>query len=137
MATPAGRWLDAWFRAWTQHDPDALTPVYAEGAVQRSAPFRERETPQRYAAWAFAYEEAAEVWFAEPSVVGEEAAACEWWAVSRDREGRSVTLAGVSLLRFGADGRVVRQDDYWSQRDGAHEPAADWGPAALHGRGPG
>jgi hypothetical protein len=126
MATPARRWIEAWHRAWTQHDPDALAPVYADGPVQRSEPFREPIAPRDYAAWAFADEESAEVWFADPFVETDEAATCEWWAISRDTSGGVVTLAGVSLLRFGPDGRVVEQRDYWSQRDGAHEPPPGW-----------
>jgi SnoaL-like domain len=132
--TPAARWTDAWFRAWTEHDPTALAVVYAGGAVQRSAPFRERDEPQRYAAWAFSDEEAVEVWFAEPSVEGEGAAACEWWAVSRDRSGRVATLAGVSLLRLSDDGRVVDQRDYWSREEGSRRPPDGWGPVSRHGR---
>jgi len=136
MATPARRWLDAWFRAWTQHDVDALAPVYVDGAVQRSEPFRERDEPRRYAAWAFSDEEAAEVWFAEPHGESDEAATCEWWAISSGG-GETVTLAGVSLLQFGPDGRVTEQRDYWSQQEGAYEPPPGWGPVAAHGRGPG
>jgi len=133
MATPARRWIDAWFRAWTEHDPSVLAAVYADGAVQRSEPFRERDEPQRYAAWAFSDEAAAEVWFREPASESAESAACEWWAVSRDAAGGVVTLAGVSVLRFDADGRVVDQRDYWSQETGARQPPEDWGPVARHG----
>jgi len=132
MATPARDWIDAWFSAWTTHDPEALANVYAEGPVHRSEPFREQGEPRRYAAWAFADEESAEVWFAEPHAELDGAAACEWWAISRDRSGGLATLAGVSLLRFGADGRVVDQRDYWSQQAGAHEPPPGWGPVARH-----
>jgi hypothetical protein len=100
--------------------------------VQRSEPFRERIEPPAYAAWAFADEESVEVWFAEPYEQSDEAAACEWWAVSRDRSGTTTTLAGVSLIRFDESGRVVDQRDYWSSRDGAHRPPDDWGPVAHH-----
>lgn len=133
MATPARRWIDAWFQAWTEHDASALDGVYAAGPVQRSEPFRERDEPQRYAAWAFSDEAAAEVWFREPAGESPEAASCEWWAISRDRAGRLVTLAGVSLLRFDAGGRVVDQRDYWSQETGARQPPEDWTPVAKHG----
>jgi len=133
MSTPADRWIDAWFRAWTEHDPEALAPVYAAGPVQRSEPFRERQEPQLYAAWAFSDETGAEVWFRSPGAEGGDSAACEWWAISRDGAGEAVTLAGVSLLRFDAAGRVVDQRDYWSQHAGARQPPEDWLPAAKHG----
>ena len=132
MATPAERWIDAWFRAWSRHEPAALADCYAPGPVQRSEPFRERIEPREYAAWAFADETVAEVWFAEPAVLAADAAACEWWAISQDRAGVTATLAGVSLLRFDFNGRVIDQRDYWSTRDGAHEPPPDWGPVARH-----
>jgi hypothetical protein len=58
--------------------------------------------------------------FGEPVVAGEPATV-EWWAVSRSPEGES-TLAGVSLLRFGADGLVVEQYDYWHVEPGRRPP---------------
>jgi hypothetical protein len=131
--TSAERWIDAWCRAWTEHDPEVLAPVYAPGRVQRSEPFRDRAEPRAYAAWAFADEEEAEVWFATPALETVDGATCEWWAISRDRSGGFVTLAGVSVLRFDADGRVVEQRDYWSSRDGGHAPPDGWGPVFRHG----
>jgi len=128
----ADRWIEAWFRAWSTHDAEALAPVYAPGRVQRSEPFRDLIEPRAYATWAFADEEAAEVWFATPFVATDETAACEWWAISRERTGGMVTLAGVSLVRFDAEGRVVEQRDYWSSREGEHRPPRGWGPVAHH-----
>ena len=130
--TPAERWAEAWFRAWSGHDPEALRSVYAPGPVQRSAPFRDRIDPIEYAAWAFADEASVEVWFAEPAVNTRDAAACEWWAVSFGGSGEATTLGGVSVLRFDVDGRVIDQRDYWSQLDGRHEPPEGWGPVAHH-----
>jgi hypothetical protein len=47
-------------------------------------------------------------------------AAVEWWAVSEAKEpGPIVTLAGASLIRFGADGLVREQYDYWNEQEGA------------------
>lgn len=133
MSTPAARWIEAWFRAWTTHDPEALTPVYAAGRVQRSEPFRDLIEPRAYATWAFVDEERAEVWFAEPFVATGDAAACEWWVISHEASGSTVTLAGVSLVRFDDTGRVFEQRDYWSSREGAHRPPPGWGPVAHHG----
>lgn len=133
MATPAQRWVDAWFEAWTTHDPAALAPAYGEGLVQRSRAFREPIEPVDYAEWAFADETAVEVWFAEPFVDTSDAAACEWWAISTHREGGVATLAGVSLIAIGPDGRVVDQRDHWTVQPGAHRPPEDWGPVRRHG----
>jgi hypothetical protein len=131
----ARRWIDAWVRAWTTHDAEALAPVYAAGALHRSEPFRERGDPRAYAVWAFGDEDEVECWFAEPWLETAAGAACEWWAVSRLGE-TVVTLAGVSLRRFEGTGAVVEQSDYWSQADGRRPPPDGWGPAAAHGAGP-
>jgi hypothetical protein len=126
------RWIEGWAHGWAAHDVPRIAALYADGRVQRSEPFREREEPAGYAAWAFTGERSAEVSFAEPFVIGPESAACEWWAVSAQEDGSTVTIAGVSLLHFTADGVVDDQRDYWSERDGSHAPPGDWGPVAVH-----
>jgi SnoaL-like protein len=125
------RWIDGWALGWATHDVELIASLYTDDARQRSEPFRERDVPRRYAAWAFADEAGAEVWFAEPHSVGDETAACEWWAISTLPDGRTVTLAGVSLLHFAPDGRVDDQRDYWSERSGSHAPPEGWGPIAA------
>jgi hypothetical protein len=130
------RWIEGWALGWATHDVERIRGLYADGPVQRSEPFRELDEPGRYAAWAFSDERSAEVWFAEPSVLGAETAACEWWAISTNGDGSTVTLAGVSLLHFAADGRVDAQRDYWSQREGAHQPHDGFAPIAAHHGGP-
>lgn len=99
--------------------------------MQVSAFFREPQPPVDYVAWAFADEESAEVWFAEPVVEGDRAAVA-WWAISRGGDGRDTTLAGVSMLQFGSDGLVVHQRDYWNQAENTTAPSEDWGPVAAH-----
>jgi hypothetical protein len=42
-------------------------------------------------------------------------------------EGRDVTLAGTSVLRFDDDGLVLEQRDTWNVRDGRAEPPDGWG----------
>jgi len=119
-AEPAARaWIDAWSRAWHAGDADLLDPVYAEAAVFRSHPFREPQAPADYARWAFADEDEqlVELRFSEP-VAGGSGAAVEYWAIVRRRDGTEATLAGVSVIRFGGDGRVVEQRDYWDVADG-------------------
>jgi hypothetical protein len=134
MSEPASRWIDAWARGWATHDVELIGSVYAEGALHLSSPFREPRPPAEYAAWAFADEESAEVWFAEPVVQGDRAAVA-WWAVSHGADGRDTTLAGVSTIVFGPDGLVVDQRDYWNlAEDTATAPPEGWGPVAQHER---
>ena len=38
-----------------------------------------------------------------------------------------VTIAGASILRFDADGRVIEHRDYWTLDHGTHPPPDGWG----------
>jgi hypothetical protein len=132
MSQAVERWIDGWARGWATHDVGLIASLYADDAVHVSAFFRDPQPTADYAAWAFSDEERAEVWFAEPVVEGERAAVA-WWAISHGTDGRDTTLAGVSMLRFGRDGRVVDQRDYWNAaEDTATPPPDDWGPLAAH-----
>lgn len=128
------RWSNGWAHSWATHDVDLVASLYAEDAVHVSAFFRDPLPTAEYAAWAFSDEASAEVWFAEPVVEGDRAAV-SWWAISRGVDGRDTTLAGISDLRFGPDGLVTWQRDYWnSAEDTAVAPPDDWGPVAIHER---
>jgi hypothetical protein len=105
---------------------DAIAALYAADATFYSHPFRPRQGPTEYVAWAFADQEAAECRFGEPVVDGARAAV-DWWAVVASRDGSSQSLAGTSLLRFDAGGLVVEQRDAWADADGRHELPA-WAP---------
>ncbi len=126
----ARAWAEAWARAWRTHDAELVGTLYAEDAVFRSHPFRPphegAEGAAGYAAWAFEDEREARVWFAEPSVVGSDGAAVEYWGISTHASGTVETIAGVALVRFGPDGRVVEQRDYWSGQEGSTEPYEGW-----------
>ncbi len=126
----ARRWRETWLRAWPAQDVDALRALYGEHMVLRSHPFRNAhvgaDDAAAYAKWAFDSEEApAECRFGEPIVDGHRAT-CEYWAVVRT-DGSEQTIAGVSVLRFDADGLVAFERDYWSIADGRREPPEDWG----------
>jgi ketosteroid isomerase-like protein len=125
----AHAWIDRWSRGWSAADPDAIAEAYADGAVFRSHPFRDphldREGVREYARWAFDDEETVEFRFGEP-VAGRDRAAVEYWAILRS-DGEERTLLGIALLRFGGDGLVVSQRDYWSVEAGRREPPAGWG----------
>jgi hypothetical protein len=41
--------------------------------------------------------------------------------------GKQVSLAGTSIVRFGEDGRAIEQSDYWGQADGRISPWQGWG----------
>ena len=120
-ATAAARaWVAGWSRAWPSGDADAVAALYAEGASFFSHPFRGHQEPRDYAAWAFAEQLSAVCRFGAPVVAGDRAA-IDWWAVITTRDGVEETIAGTSLLRFDAEGRVVDQRDAWAARDGRHE----------------
>lgn len=128
------RWIDGWARGWATHDIELIASLYAVNAVHLSAPFRDPQPTADYAAWAFADEAGAEVWFAEPIVEGDRAAVA-WWGISHEVNGSDTTLAGVSMLLFGSDGLVVDQRDYWNEaKDAAIVPPDEWGPIAAHER---
>ena len=115
----ARRWADIWQDAWPRHDAHAIAALYAADAVLLSHPFRNphrgREGVREYVIGAFAEEDAVECSFAPPVVSGDRAAV-EYRARIHSGGVRQ-TLAGVSLLRFGADGLVLEHRDYWSITD--------------------
>ena len=119
------RWIAGWTEGWRNHDPDVIASLYTEDAVFVSHPFREPEDPRAYAERVFAEEDSAEFRFGKP-VVGEDRAAVEYWAVIC-AESKEQALAGVTVLRFAADGRCCEHRDYWAIRPGRREPRSGWG----------
>jgi hypothetical protein len=113
-----------WTHAWPIADVDAIAALYSEGALFYSHPFREPQAPREYVLWAFEEQADAECRFGEPVVAGDRAAV-DWWAVLTATDGSVESIAGTSLLRFGADGRVVEQRDVWSTEAGRRE-LRDW-----------
>ena len=101
--------------------------LYNEAASYRSSPFRQPEVggALAYVERQFAVEEAVECRFAEPIATGDRAAV-EWWP-SFIEAGQAITLAGVTVLRFDAEGLVVDHLDYWLQSNGRTAPYAGWG----------
>ena len=122
----ARRWARQWETAWRKHDVAAVAALYADGASFHSHPFRDPQAPAEYAAWAFESEQpGARVVFAEPLLLADGRAIVEWKAVARERPGgATISLAGVSLLRFDEAGFVVAQRDYWGEHPGDREPFA-------------
>ena len=52
-------------------------------------------------------------------------AAVEWWG-SWEEQGDQLTLAGVTVLRFDDDGKVVDHRDYWNEVDRREPPYDGW-----------
>jgi hypothetical protein len=107
----AQRWAEVWERGWREHDAAAISALYAEGAFWQQHPFHEPEPG--YLARVFAEEESAQCRFGTPIVDGDQAAV-PWSAQTRLADGGREDLAGVSLLRFRADGLVVEERDFWN-----------------------
>ena len=125
----ARRWAETWERGWRELDLEPIAALYAHDVSFRSAPFRppvDGAGARAYVEQAFAEESDVELCrFGEPRVSGD-GATVEWWCVLQE-EGRLATLAGVSVLRFDAEGLVVEQRDYWALGEGRHEPPPEWG----------
>jgi nuclear transport factor 2 (NTF2) superfamily protein len=122
---PALRWARVWEQAWRERDPQAIGTLYADDCIFRTHPFREAENPLAYVSRELPNESDVEARFGRPVVDGDRAAV-EWWATLLE-EGRQITLAGFSWLRFDERGLVLEQRDYWAQRDGRTSPPAPWG----------
>jgi hypothetical protein len=123
----AERWARTWEQAWPAKDAGGIASLYAYDATYRSHPMSE---PQQggalgYTQREFAREDSIKCRFGKPIAVGDRAAV-EWWA-SWIEAGDERTLAGVSVLRFDADERVVEHVDYWGERSGRIEPYTGWG----------
>ena len=120
----ARRWAETWAAAWPQKDADSIAALYADGGSYRALAFRQPDTPSGYLQRVFAEESDIACRFGEP-VVSDDRAAVEWWA-SWVEDGKDLTLAGATLLRFDAEGKVVDHRDYWNQDEGRIEPYSDW-----------
>ena len=124
----AHRWADTWSGAWPQRDAEAITALYADEAVYRSPAFRQPYSGlagvRRYLGENFGAEENIECWFGEPIVSGDRAAV-EWWGSWRE-QGQELTFAGVSVLRFDDQGKVVDHRDYDNHVERRQAPYEGW-----------
>ncbi len=123
----ARRWAETWARAWPAKDAADIAALYAEDAIYRSHPLRdpEREGALGYTSRQFAVEDAIECRFGAP-IAAADRATIEWWA-SWIEDNRELTLAGVTVLRFDVDGRVIEHLDYWVEGEGRLTPFPGWG----------
>jgi ketosteroid isomerase-like protein len=128
VPSAAGRWKETWERAWPARDVDAIASLYSEDAVYRALAFREPDRGlagvRRYLEENFAVEKEIECWFGAPVVAGDRAAV-EWWG-SWVEDGRPLTLAGATVLRFDENGQVVDHRDYWNEVERREPPYDGW-----------
>jgi hypothetical protein len=105
---------------------DAIVALQAEDGDHWASmfrPFRGRAGLRDYLEGYFAEESRpAEVWFAEPRVDGD-AAAAEYWAVVHIK-GQPMTISGCTVVRFTDAGLVAEARDYSHMSEGRHEPPA-------------
>lgn len=124
----AQRWRRTWEDGWPRGDVDAVAALYAPTCQYRALAFRQPEEgatgARHYLHANFTAEEEVTCRFNEP-IVCDGRAAVEWWA-SWVEQGRTLTMAGVTLLGFDQDGLVLDQRDYWNDVDGRREPYRGW-----------
>jgi ketosteroid isomerase-like protein len=124
----ARRWAETWERAWRGRNVEPIAALYADDALYRALVFREPDRGiagvRRYLEENFGIEEEIECWFGEP-IAAADRAAIEWWATWIE-EGRRLTLAGTTVLRFDSDGQVVDHRDYWNQVERREPPFEGW-----------
>ena len=122
----AERWARTWKAAWEALDPEPIVALYAADAVFSTEPFREayrgRAGVRDYVERVFGEEEDVRVHVSAPIVDGDRAS-ISWWASLRE-SGRTITLAGTSVLRFGPAGTVVEQWDTWNSLPERRDPPA-------------
>ena len=96
--------------------------------MYRSQAFRQpdlgRAGARRYLSEQFPAEENIECWFGQPIVSGDRAAV-EWWG-SWTEQGQELTFAGVTVLRFGDEGKVIEHPDYYNHVEQRQPPYPDW-----------
>jgi hypothetical protein len=125
----AQRWAQTWQRAWEERDVEAVLTLYAPNCEYWTEPFREPyrgpDGAREYVTQAFAAEHTVTAWFGDPVVDGNRAAV-PWWATQVEND-EPVTLAGISMLVFDADGLVVEEWDAWNQADSMRPRPLAWG----------
>jgi ketosteroid isomerase-like protein len=128
-ASAAARWADTWSRAWRERDAEAIVALSSDAVVYRSPAFREPDLGlagvRRYLSEQFPGVQNIECWFGEPIASGDDdRASVEWWA-SWTEDGQELTFAGVTVLRFDEEGKVVEHRDYDNHVERRERPYAE------------
>jgi uncharacterized protein (TIGR02246 family) len=125
-AEAAQRWAERLREAWPSGTPEAFLELYADDAVYRTVPGETVESGREHMRGALALGEPhPDVWVGEP-VVADDRAVVEWWTVITI-DGAEQSFAGSAWVRFGDDGLIVEEHDYWRQFEGRVEPWPGWG----------
>jgi SnoaL-like domain len=122
-------WLAEYRRAWIERDPDAAAALFTDDALYREQPYDEPfvgpSGVRDYWARVTATQEAVELEYGTPVVVGDRAAV-EWW-VTMLNGGAEITLAGEFMLRFDENGLCRELREYWHVGEGRRRPPPGWG----------
>jgi uncharacterized protein (TIGR02246 family) len=125
-AEAAQRWAQTLQEAWSASAPEAFLELYADGSVYRTVPGQTEEDGREHMRRSLALGEPhPDVWVGEP-VVADDRAVVEWWTVITI-DGAKQSFAGSAWVRFGDDGLIVEEHDYWRQFEGRVEPWPGWG----------
>jgi ketosteroid isomerase-like protein len=140
-------WLEGYRRAWEEADTPAVLGLFTEDATYRSHPLRPvhagHDGIAAYWTQATADQRDVRVRLGDPVVDGDRVGV-EWWTTMR-AGGDPLTLVGVLLLAFAADGRCRALRECWNLAEELLDPPPDWGrldrpepdggdPAAEHAR---
>jgi transposase InsO family protein len=122
----AQRWADTWSQAWPRRDAEAIAALYSDAAVYRAPAFRPPVAggARGYLDEQFPVESNIDCRFGRPIVSGDRAAV-EWWG-SWTEEGQELTFAGVTVLRFDDQGRVIEHRDYYNHVERRESPYPGW-----------
>ena len=131
MAARIGEWISAYGRAWEQRDAAAAAALFSDDAVYRDHPLGPPHLGSAgvhdYWAGVTATQADVTVRFGTPVVSSDgRRAAVEFW-VTMANAGADVTLTGILMLRFGADGRCEELREAWHFEAGRNDPPAGWG----------
>jgi ketosteroid isomerase-like protein len=122
-------WLERYRRAWVEKDAAAARELFTPDAIYREQPFEPpfigNEAVAGYWDRVTLNQRDIELRYGRPVAEGDRVAV-EWWATLVNDD-KPYTLAGEFLLRFADDGRCRELREYWSVKEGTHEPPAGWG----------
>jgi hypothetical protein len=114
----AGRWLEAYGRAWEGRDPDAAADLFTEDASYAWGPFEEplRGQGAIRRRWAEATEAQRNVRFGSEVLGAVDAGAvARWWCAFAVGEAH-IELEGIFLVSLTADERCRDFREWWNER---------------------